>query len=173
MDLASLENPDFHDKLERACTQSSTRLAVLAGVGRVCQNLVTLVSFSIGVLWFSPMLCVLLGISVLPVLLGEARFAQLNYLMSRRRTPQRRELDYIRLLVANASSAKEAKLFGLEDYFVQRYRGLVDKFYEENRWLSIRRAVTGSLLGVLGSLSYYGAYAYVVYRTLTGPSKHR
>src|ERR1051326_9568883 len=43
-----------------------------------------------------------------------------------------------------------------------------DKFYEENKTLSIRRNVVSTLLVTLGTLGYYGAYAVIIYRTVLG-----
>ena len=39
-------------------------------------------------------------------------------------------------------------------------------FYEENRGLVIRRAGVGSLLALIGTAGYYGAYVVILYRTL-------
>ncbi len=43
-----------------------------------------------------------------------------------------------------------------------------DVIYKQNVALSKRRLWAGSLLSLLTSAGYYGAYAYVIYRTVTG-----
>ena len=50
---------------------------------------------------------------MIPAFLGETRFAMLAYSMLYRWTPERRELDYLRMLGASNQSAKEVKIFGL------------------------------------------------------------
>jgi ATP-binding cassette subfamily B protein len=168
LDLVSFEDPSFYDKLERARVQATDRLAMLTAVGRMGQQFVTLVSLSAGVFLFSPWILVLLVACVVPAFLGESHFAFLGYSLSRRLTPQRRELDYLRVLGTSREGAKEMKIFGLGKYITERYRTLADNIFKENRNLATRRVFVGSLLGVLGAVGYYGAYTLIVYRTLKG-----
>jgi ATP-binding cassette subfamily B protein len=83
-------------------------------------------------------------------------------------TPERRELDYLRMLGASNASAKEVKIFGLGDHLTERARILFDRFYTENRRLALKRAFTGTLLNLLPTAGYYTAYAYILYRALSG-----
>src|SRR5690606_18198454 len=80
----------------------------------------------------------------------------------------RRQLDYLRTLGASRETAKELRLFGLGDYITDEYRRLSDTIYEENVALARRRLVAGGLLSIISTASYYAAYAYVIYRTVTG-----
>nr|MBA3585915.1 ABC transporter ATP-binding protein [Gemmatimonadota bacterium] len=65
-------------------------------------------------------------------------------------------------------SAKELKLFGLSDFLVGRYDRLSREFYEANKALAVRRSLMSSLLAAVGTLGYYGAYAVIIYLTVTG-----
>ena len=47
-----------------------------------------------------------------------------------------------------------------------RYAALSMEFYEANRALAVRRAVVASLLALVGTLGYYGAYATIIYLTV-------
>src|SRR5581483_4292649 len=85
-----------------------------------------------------------------------------------RYTPERRELDYLRYLGASNESAKEIKIFGLGRYLIERSRTLFERFYAENRHLAIRRAIHGTLLNLLPTGAYYGAYALIIVRALAG-----
>lgn len=168
LDLVSFEDPVFYDKMERARRQTTSRLGMLAVLAGVCQQIITLASLSVGVVWFSPWFLVLLVVAVVPAFLGETRFAMLAYSILFRYTPERRELDYLRMLGASNQPAKEIKIFGLGSYLIDRSRVLFEKFYVENRQLAIRRAVTGSAFNLLPTAGYYGAYAYILSRTLAG-----
>jgi len=79
LDLVSFEDPVFYDKLERARRQTTSRLGMLAGLAGMCQQLITLVSYSVSVVWFSPWYLVLLVVAMVPPFLGETRFAMLAY----------------------------------------------------------------------------------------------
>lgn len=168
LDLVSFEDPVFYDKLERARRQTTGRLGLLAALLNIGQDTVSLVSLSVGLIVFSPWLMVLLVAAVLPSFLGETHFTSLAYSVLYKWTPQRRELDYLRMLGASNQSAKEIKIFGLGNYLADRYRGIADKVFAENQSLAVRRAGYGSLLNLLSTGGYYGAYAVVLARTLAG-----
>ncbi len=168
LDLASFEDPVFYDKMERARRQTNGRLTLLASLLNMGQDTLTLISLSAGLIVFSPWLMVLLVAAVIPAFLGETHFTQLSYSVHYRWTPQRRMLDYIRFLGASAQSAKEVKIFGLGGHLAQRYDELARGIYLENKVIAIKRASLGSLLNVVSTAGYYGAYVVVLVKTLAG-----
>jgi ATP-binding cassette subfamily B protein len=168
LDLASFEDPVFYDKLERARRQTTGRIGLLAAVLNVGQDTLSLISLSAGLIVFSPWLMVLLVAAVIPAFLGETHFTALAYSVLYRWTPQRRLLDYIRLLGASNQSAKEVKIFGLGDHLAERYREVSERIYEDNKKVAVKRASVGFLLNLISTGGYYGAYAVVLTRTLAG-----
>ena len=168
LDLASYEDPLFHDKLERARVQATDRIAMIQAIGAAGQQVVAVVSLSLGILWFSPWLLAVLVAAVVPAFLGESHFAFLGYSQNIRQTPVRRQLDYLRVLGASKESAKELRLFGLSRFLSGEYARLSNRIYDENARLAGRRLRAGALLSLLSTAGYYGAYAYVIYRTVTG-----
>jgi ATP-binding cassette subfamily B protein len=168
LDLASFEDPVFYDKLERARRQTTGRIGLLAAVLNVGQDTLSLISLSVGLIVFSPWLMVLLIAAVIPAFLGETHFTTLAYSVLYRWTPQRRLLDYIRLLGASSQSAKEVKIFGLGGHLSERYREVSDRIYEDNKKVAVKRAGVGFLLNLISTGGYYGAYAVVLIRTLAG-----
>jgi ATP-binding cassette subfamily B protein len=168
LDLSSYEDPAFYDKLERARVQATDRIAMIQAVGALLQQFIAAGTLSASVFWFSPWLLVLLVVAVTPAFLGESHFAFLGYSQNIRQTPVKRQLDYLRVLGASKESAKELKLFGLSGFVTDEYARLSNQIYEENVRLSRRRLWAGALLSLLSTSGYYGAYAYVIYRTVTG-----
>ena len=168
LDLTAYEDPVFYDRLERARVQATDRLGMIQSLGRLVQQVSTATTLSISILVFSPWLLLLLIAGILPAFLGESHFAFLGYALNFRQTPVRRELDYLRVLGGSKEAAKELKLFGLKDFLVGRFTKLSDQIYHENVSLARRRLVAGSLLSTLGTIGYYSAYAYVIWRTVAG-----
>lgn len=168
LDLDQLENPEIYDKLERARRQTVGRIGLVTGLLASVQDLVTLISLAAALTLYVPWLLVLLALAVLPSFLGETRFAALAYSLLYSWTAERRQLDYLRYVGASDVSAKEVKLFGLADFLVSRYARLSEEFYEANRSLAVRRTVVASLLALVGTLGYYGAYAAIIYLTVVG-----
>jgi ATP-binding cassette subfamily B protein len=168
LDLTAFEDPVFYDKLEGARRQTTGRLGLTSAILNMCQDFLSLLSLSAALIVFSPWLMLLLVAAVIPGFLGETHFATLSYSMLYRWTPQRRELDYLRLLGASNMSAKEVKIFGLGDYLAGRFERLSEGFYDENKSLAVKRAGVGALLNVVATAGYYGAYVVVLVRTLAG-----
>lgn len=168
LDLAQFEDSEFYDHLERARRNTTGRIGLLAQVLSLAQDALTLATLSAALLAFSVWLFFLLVIATLPSFLGEAHFASLQYSLLFRRTPERRQLDYLRYIGASAETAKEVQIFGLASWLIDRYRRLSDLFYDENKILSYRRAGVGALLSLLGSAGYYAAYVLMLVRAIVG-----
>jgi ATP-binding cassette subfamily B protein len=103
-----------------------------------------------------------------PAFLGEAHFNAQSYSLDFARTPERREIDYLRQTGASVETAKEVKIFGMSGFLVERYRVLAGQIYEANKRLAARRAGWGGALTAVGTAGYYVAYAYIAWRTLHG-----
>jgi ATP-binding cassette subfamily B protein len=168
LDLTSYEDPTFQDKLERARVQGTDRVLMIQAAGRLIQQVVTTVSLAFSICLFSPWLLVALVVCVVPAFLGETHFAFLGYSLSFAQTPARREMEYLRVLGGSKESAKELKLFGIGPYLVERFTNLAMRLHGETARLARKRLFVGSLLTLLGTLGYYGTYAYVIYQTVAG-----
>ena len=168
LDLEDFEDAEFQDQLERARRQTSGRMTLMAQLFGQAQDLVTVASFAGGLIFYAPWLIALLLLALVPAFLGEAHFNAKSYSLDFGRTPERRELDYVRQTAASVETAKEVKIFGLSGFLIDRYVHLATKFYAANRDLALRRAGWGGLFTAIGTVGYYLAYAYIVWRTLTG-----
>lgn len=168
LDLMHFESAEYQDRLERARRQAAGRNALLSQMFGQAQDIITVITLGAGLFVYAPWLILLLPLSFVPAIWGETRFNTLAYFMSRWRTPERRELEYIRYIGASAETAKELKLFGLGDFLIGRFKQLAHTIYLENRTLSTQRAAWGALFSSISTLTYYGAYGFIVWRTITG-----
>jgi ATP-binding cassette subfamily B protein len=168
LDLYQFEDPAFYDQLDRARRQTTGRIGLLTQLLSMGQDSLTLASLAAALLVYSPWLLLLLALAVFPGFLGEAHYASLEYSLLYRWTPERRQLDYLRYLGASDRPAKEVQMFGLASWLVERYRVLSEKFYVENKRLTIRKSVVASALAFVGLFGYYGAYAVILLRAVRG-----
>ena len=168
LDLEDFEDSELQDRLERARRQTTGRMTLMTQVFGQAQDVVTIISFSAGLIVYAPWLIVLLLIALVPAFLGEAHFNAQSYSLDYRRTPERRELDYLRQTGASVETAKEVKIFALNAFLLDRYRYLAARIYETNRALAKRRALWGALLTAVGTIGYYVAYAFIAWRTVRG-----
>jgi ATP-binding cassette subfamily B protein len=168
LDLEDFEDSELQDRLDRARRQASGRMTLIGQLFGQVQDLVTIVSFGAGLIVYAPWLIALLAVALVPAFVGEAHFNAQSYSLNYARTAERREIDYVRQTAASAETAKEVKIFGLNRFLIDRYRRLAGDFYDANRTLALRRAGWGGLLAAVGTIAYYFAYAYIVWRTLHG-----
>lgn len=168
LDMYQFENPVFYDKLERARRQTTGRTMLMSLALQQLQDSITIIFLGIGLVAFNPWLILILIVAVIPSFLGETHFNQKTYSLTRAWTPQRRELDYLRYIGASDTTAKEVKIFNLADFLAKRFFNLANEYYHENRKIALQRNLWGSLLSVIGTLAYYGAYVVIAIQTVTG-----
>jgi ATP-binding cassette, subfamily B, bacterial len=168
LDLEDFEDSELQDRLDRARRQTMGRSTLMSQLFGQAQDAVTIASFGAGLLVYAPWLVVLLLLALVPAFLGEAHFNALSYSLDYARTPERRELDYVRQTGASVEAAKEVKIFGLSAFLIERYRLLAGALFEAKRRIATRRAAWGGLLTAVGTAGYYVAYAYIAWQTLHG-----
>ena len=168
VDISLLEDSEFYDKLERARTQTMGRVDLMSNVLGQAQTTISILTLVAGLIYFEPYLIILLVLSIIPSFINEVRFSQQQYSLARSWTAERRELDYLRFIGANDKTAKEIKLFGLTNFVVNRFQNLATKYFNLNKSLVIKRSSYGFLFNLLGSISYYAAYVFIIYRVLSG-----
>jgi ATP-binding cassette subfamily B protein len=168
LDLEDFEDSELQDRLERARRQASGRMTLMGQVFNQVQDVVTIASFAAGLVVYAPWLIVLLAVALIPSFIGEAHFNAQSYWLNYNRSPERRELDYVRQTAASVETAKEVKIFGLNQFLLERYSALADSFFRANKAIAVRRAGWGGLLAAIGTIAYYLAYGYVIWRTIHG-----
>src|SRR6185437_14232217 len=168
LDLDQFEDSEFYDKLERARQQTIGRTILLTQVLAQVQDMITMAFLLVGLMTFNAWLILLLLVAIVPAFLGESYFNDKSYALTRGQTPERRELDYMRYLGASDETAKEVKLFNLSGFLIDRFKTLSNKFYDDNKKLSIKRASWGTLFALLGSIGYYTAYIVMIIKTVEG-----
>ena len=143
LDLEDFEDSEFQDRLERARRQTSGRMTLMGQLFSQAQDIVTVATFVAGLIFYAPWLIGLLLVALVPAFLGEAYFNAQTYSIDYFRTPERRELDYVRQTAASVDTAKEVKIFGLNGFLIERYERLANDFYTANRALALQRARWG------------------------------
>ena len=162
LELAQFEDSEFYDKLTRARREASSRpLSLVNRTFGLAQNLVSLISYGVLLVQFSPWAVLILILAGLPSFIAETRFSGEAFTLFRWRSPDTRMQIYLETVLAREDNVKEVKLFGLGPLLLQRYRDIYHRLYERDRSLAIRRDGWGFLLGLIGTLALYGAYAWI------------
>ncbi|HEY0604771.1 MAG TPA: ABC transporter ATP-binding protein [Herpetosiphonaceae bacterium] len=169
LDLESFEDSTFYDKLQNARREGGSRaLSSVNTAFRLIQNALTLLSFAVLLLAFSPLVALILVGATIPAFLAQARYSSLHFRLLTWRAPEFRRMQYVQNVLTVDTSAKEVKLFGLGLPLFKQYEDLFWQLYREDTALAVRRSWISLAWGLLSTASYYSAYAYIVWRTLSG-----
>jgi len=169
LELAHFEDSEFYDKLTRARREASSRpLSLVTRTFGLGQNAISLISYGTLLFQFSPWAVAVLLLAGLPSFLAETKFSGDAFRLFRWRSPETRMQLYLETVLAREDHAKEVKLYGLGPLLLGRYRDIFDKLYSDDRDLTVRRESWGFGLGLLGTITLYGAYAWIAATTVVG-----
>jgi ATP-binding cassette subfamily B protein len=169
LDMAFFEHPDFYDKLQNARREGGYKpVELINDTFQIVQNVITMISFALLMLRFSPWLVLILFATSIPAFIAETRFSEQGFRLLTRRAPESRQINYLARLLTEDSAAKEIKLYNLGYRLLERYMSLFAKFFAEDKALAVRRAAVGFSLGLITTLGFYGSYAWIVWRTVQG-----
>ena len=168
LDLTTYEDPVFYDRLERARVQATDRLVMIQQMGRLVQQVITTVDVfggagvgfavagaaaGVGCAAVVPGRDALCVSGICEELSPDAGEAADGLSATGRRKPRRCE---------GGQALRAAR------FFTDRFKTLAEQIYREDVALSRSKLFVGGLLGIVGTLGYYGAYVYVIWRTLGG-----
>jgi ATP-binding cassette subfamily B protein len=167
LDLGHFEDSEFYDKLTRARREASTRpLSLVTRTFGLVQNGISLASYAALLSHFSPWAVVVLMLAGLPAFIAETKFSGDAFRLFRWRSPETRMQIYLETVLAREDHATEVKLYGLGPRLLERYRDIFRRLYKEDRSLTIRRDVWGFGLGLIGTVAFYAAYAWIAVSTV-------
>ena len=169
LELSQFEDSEFYDKLNRARQEASSRpLSLVTRTFTLARNGISLASYAALLLQFSPWAVAILIVAGLPVFFAETRFTGQRFRVFRWRSPERRMLMYLEIVLAREDHAKEVQLFGLGPRLLDRYKQIFRLMYDEEKQLAIRRDSWGLVLGLVSNAAFYGAYAWIAVSTIQG-----
>ncbi len=141
-----------------------TRLAF----GRPSLQTVTLLGLLLLLAGFSAWLLALLAAATLPALWVELRLNADAFRLFRTQSSEARRQRYIETVLTRETHAKELKLYGVGPALLRRHRSIFDRWYPQDRVLTVRRAVWGFALGLLSAVALSACYLWVTWSALLG-----
>ncbi|MGB8222586.1 MAG: ABC transporter ATP-binding protein [Polyangiales bacterium] len=167
LDLAAFEDSELYDRMTRARREASQRpLSLVMRSFQLAQHSFSLVAYGGLLLQLSIWMLVVLVVAAIPSFFVETRFSADAFRLFTWRAPETRKQNYLEMLLAREDFAKEVKLFDLGPVFLDRYRAIFRNLYAEDRALTFRRGAWGFVLGLLSTVAFYGAYAWIVLETV-------
>ncbi len=167
--LERFEDSEFYDRMTRARREASSRpLSLVMRTFGLGQNAVSLVAYGGLLLSLNPWVAATLVVAAIPAFVAETGFSKDAFRLFRWRAPEARKQMYLETVLAREDYAKEVKLFGLGPLLLARYNDIFAEVFAEDRALTIRRGAWGLGLGLLSTIAFYGAYAWIAVATIAG-----
>ena len=167
LSMSHFEDSEFYDKLTRARREASSRpLSLINRLFGLLQNGISLASYAVLLIQFSPWAVVIIALAGFPAFFAEAKFSGDAFRLFRWRSPETRMQMYLETVLAREDHAKEVKLFQLGEPLLKRYKDIFVKLFTEDKKLVLRRDFWGFVFGLVSTLAFYGAYAWIVWATV-------
>lgn len=156
LDMASFDDPDFYERLENANREAAVRpITVISQTFSVVSSVIELVSYIVvlatapGMWWTVPAIIVVSVPSAIINFIYRRRHA--DYI--RRRSVDRRRMNYCSDILVNKDMVKEIRMFDLGDTFIERYRqvfahyfkGLLRLIRDESLWHTAIAILSGAI----------------------------
>ncbi|MBI3178414.1 MAG: ABC transporter ATP-binding protein, partial [Deltaproteobacteria bacterium] len=169
LELTQFEDSETYDMLTRARREASSRpLSMVMRTFSLVQGAITIGGLLALLAAFSPLALLILLAAALPAFIAEAKFSGDAFRLFRWRTPETREQVYVETVLSREDHAKEVKLYDLGPRFLARYTSIFDRVFAEDRALTWRRGLWGLGLGLLGTVAFYGMYAWIALAAIDG-----
>ncbi|MDH3728109.1 MAG: ABC transporter ATP-binding protein/permease [Myxococcales bacterium] len=167
LDLVAFEDSELYDRMTRARREASQRpLSLVMRSFQLVQHSFSLIAYSGLLLQLSVWALAVLVVAAIPAFFVETRFSANAFRLFTWRAPETRKQNYLEVLLAREDFAKEVKLFDLGPVFLERYREIFRNLFVEDRALTLRRGGWGFVLGLLSTVAFYGAYAWIALETI-------
>ncbi len=171
LDLASFDLPEFYEKLENANREAGHRpIQILSSTFSVITTVIQLISYVITLItipkmWSAAAVIVLLAI---PTAIVNFYYRRKNFEYVRRRSKDRRQMNYYSDLMVNKDMVKEVRMFHLSDTFIQRYQTTFDKYFAGLRRLIWRENIGYLVINIATNLAYLAFFAIIAYYVFAG-----
>ena len=172
VDLASFDDPEFYTKLENASREASMRpIGIInATFSQLCA-LISLVSFVV-VLWgVSPWAPALIIALALPSAIVNFIYRRKNWSYMRYRSKDRRQLSYYSDVMTNKDLAKEIRMFGLSEFFTDKYKNTFKKYFAGLRKMFVGEGGWNALFAMLTAVVNCGLFLFIARGVVNGTSQ--
>lgn len=169
VDLAYYEDSRFYDTLHRAQGEAPFRpTSIVNGLISTAQNSVSLLAMVGLLLSFHWIVAVVLIAAALPGVFVKLKFSKKSWKWQRERTETERRAWYKHWLLTSSGHAKEIRIFGMGEYFREKYRDLRTVLRTEMLGIARKRAAEDLGTQVVATTLVYGSLAFIAWQAFGG-----
>ena len=168
VDLYRIERPAFHDEVTMVRRGSQLAAVILRMMHQIVGTSLTLIGLLILLGQLHPLLPLALVVVSLPHLFAELRVGILQYRAMKNQSRPAREMDYCARVTTEPAAAKEVRVFGLGDFFWQRFRERFAVALAEVNRIRLAGLRFSTVFSGLYALALAGGFWYVVAQARAG-----
>src|SRR5216683_2799408 len=168
VDLRRIEAPSFHDEVKLIRQSSYEVLQILGGLSLGPGTILTLGGLLLLLGQIHPVLPLALLLVGIPYLRARRRLEEEKYRSLADYSRVAREMEYYTRLALEPTVAHEVRVFGLGDFFLQRFRERRGKAMAEGQRLRLREFVQTLAFSGITALVLAGAFSYTVLQASAG-----
>ena len=171
LDLQYFDLPEFYEKLENANREAGIRpIQVITKTFTAASTLIELISY-IAVMATAPGLglaaFIIMAVS-LPSAIISFIYRKRNFNYKRRRSKDRREMNYYSDVLVNKDIVKEVRIFGLTDFFADKFEKVFGEYFKGLRALILSESLWQIALGIVSVIVNLFFCGIVALRVLSG-----
>ncbi len=171
LDVASFDNPAFYERMENASREAGMRpLQILTETFGMVSTIIEFTSYLVILLtapglWWATL--VIIAVSI-PSAVINFIYRRKNFQYMRRRSKERRQMDYYSNLLVNKDMIKEVRMYDLADTFIGRYCEVFATYYRGLRRLIFSESAWHVLIGVISGITNLVFYVLIARQVFTG-----
>lgn len=169
IDYQYIENADKQNLIHRAVQESGTR------PGKINDHFLLLIQSSFSWLLIATILIsvhwlifVIMLVSLLPLLFSRLAHAKQLHTLNIQNSQSEREAIYYHRILTSLGFAKELRLFGMKDFFLQRFKNIQKMVFQRKNSLLKKQAIQDIILQFISGIFIAFAFFIAVYFTIIG-----
>ena len=172
VDMQSFDRPEFYEKLENASREAGNRpIQIISSTFSVVSTVISMISFIV-ILWgLSPAAPFLIAALALPGAIVTFIYRKKVFSFVRMRSKDRRQLAYYSDVVTNKDLAKEVRMFGLSDFFTDKYQNTFKRYFSGLKRLFIGEGAWNTAFAVVNAVVNCLLFLFVARGVFNGTSQ--
>ena len=169
IDMASFDTAEFYEKLENANREAGTRpIQILDATFNIFSTIISMVSFIVVLIAVSSVAPLIMVVLAVPSAIINFIYRKKNVNYVRRKSKERRVMNYYSGILTNKDMVKEVKMFSLTDIFIDRYNQTFKKYYRGLRKLYITEGIWHIILTLINAAAKCALYVYIALQICNG-----
>lgn len=169
IDMEDYDSPDFYGKLENAKREAGSRpVAIISAIFGFVSTALSMIAYISVLSSFSVEILVLVILLGIPQCLFTHIYRRKNYTYNLSSTATRRQMAYYNNTVTDSKVSKEVRLYGLFDWFENRYTETFKQYFAGLKSITLAEFKWEIALSFLSVAITLGINLYTAYKALIG-----